>query len=243
MPFHSLMSFGDYFHLTINKAEAEIIRQIYKWYLEEGYGAAKIANMLNEKGLKSKKRVTEYFVKEFQRIYKAKDENLEYAALLQAQLAKLKKSRERYMEMYTDDLISREELNEKIGGMRKEMERLENNLKLVSYHLTKGEQVEGILKNTFQKIEDIADIRQMTNAQLKRILQEIEVDKSGNIEIFLNPLGEVGLDESVLINDDRTFSCNSPVRVFCYTLRNKRLSILLQKILVYFSEGGEYYLV
>ena len=58
--------------------------------------------------LKSKKRVTEYFVKEFQRIYKAKDENLEYAALLQAQLAKLKKSRERYMEMYTDDLISRE---------------------------------------------------------------------------------------------------------------------------------------
>lgn len=98
--------------------------------------------MLNEKGLKSKKRVTEYFVKEFQRIYKAKDENLEYAALLQAQLAKLKKSRERYMEMYTDDLISREELNEKIGGMRKEMERLENNLKLVSYHLTKGEQVE-----------------------------------------------------------------------------------------------------
>lgn len=145
MPFHSLMSFGDYFHLTINKAEAEIIRQIYKWYLEEGYGATKIANMLNEKGLKSKKRVTEYFVKEFQRIYKAKDENLEYAALLQAQLAKLKKSRERYMEMYTDDLISREELNEKIGGMRKEMERLENNLKLVSYHLTKGEQVEGIL--------------------------------------------------------------------------------------------------
>ena len=50
MPFCSLMSFGDYFHLTINKAEAEIIRQIYKWYLEEGYDTAKIANMLNEKG-------------------------------------------------------------------------------------------------------------------------------------------------------------------------------------------------
>ena len=70
--------------------------------------------------------------------------------------------------------------------------------------MTKGEQVEGILKNTFQRIEDIADIRQMTNAQLKRILQKIEVDKSGNIEIFLNPLGEIGLDESVLINDDHT---------------------------------------
>ena len=40
--------------------------------------------------------------------------------------------------MYADDLISREELNDKIGGMRKEIERLENELKMVAYHLTKG---------------------------------------------------------------------------------------------------------
>ena len=46
---------GDYFNLTINEEEAKVIRQIYKWYLTEGYGAAKIANMLNEKGLKTKR--------------------------------------------------------------------------------------------------------------------------------------------------------------------------------------------
>lgn len=358
---------GDYFNLSINKAEAETVRQIYKWYLDEGYGAAKIANMLNESGsktkrnckwsqnaicriltnelytgkiingkqevsdfltgqrkvkdetewfvverpelriiddksfetareilrgrhdafhmkherqsnkhlfstlikckecgwsyrrivrqykntyirwvcsgrngkgadschnsivldedelietlqkyfvnvLNSKKKVTEYVVKEFQRIYKAKDENLEYEKQLQAQLAKLQKSREKYMEMYTDDLISREELNRKIGGMRKEMERLENDLKLVSYHLTKGEQLEGILNSTFKRIEDVTDIRQMTNAQLKRIIQKIEVDKSGNVEIFLNPLGEVGLDKNVLINHLNTQRYNGQSR-------------------------------
>lgn len=358
---------GDYFNLSINKAEAETVRQIYKWYLDEGYGAAKIANMLNESGsktkrnckwsqnaicriltnelytgkiingkqevsdfltgqrkakdetewfvverpelriiddesfetaqeilrgrhdafhmkherqsnkhlfstlikckecgwsyrrivrqykntyirwvcsgrngkgadscpnsivldedelietlqkyfvnvLNSKKKVTEYVVKEFQRIYKAKNENLEYEKQLQAQLAKLQKSREKYMEMYTDDLISREELNRKIGGMRKEMERLENDLKLVSYHLTKGEQLEGILNSTFKRIEDVTDIRQMTNAQLKRIIQKIEVDKSGNVEIFLNPLGEVGLDKNVLINHLNTQRYNGQSR-------------------------------
>ncbi len=358
---------GDYFNLSINKAEAETVRQIYKWYLDEGYGAAKIANMLNESGsktkrnckwsqnaicriltnelytgkiingkqevsdfltgqrkakdetewfvvgrpelriiddesfetaqeilrgrhdafhmkherqsnkhlfstlikckecgwsyrrivrqykntyirwvcsgrngkgadscpnsivldedelietlqkyfvnvLNSKKKVTEYVVKEFQRIYKAKDENLEYEKQLQAQLAKLQKSREKYMEMYTDDLISREELNRKIGGMRKEMERLENDLKLVSYHLTKGEQLEGILNSTFKRIEDVTDIRQITNAQLKRIIQKIEVDKSGNVEIFLNPLGEVGLDKNVLINHLNTQRYNGQSR-------------------------------
>ena len=358
---------GDYFNLSINKAEAETVRQIYKWYLDEGYGAAKIANMLNESGsktkrnckwsqnaicriltnelytgkiingkqevsdfltgqrkakdetewfvverpelciiddesfetaqeilrgrhdafhmkherqsnkhlfstlikckecgwsyrrivrqykntyirwvcsgrngkgadscpnsivldedelietlqkyfvnvLNSKKKVTEYVVKEFQRIYKAKDENLEYEKQLQAQLAKLQKSREKYMEMYTDDLISREEPNRKIGGMRKEMERLENDLKLVSYHLTKGEQLEGILNSTFKRIEDVTDIRQMTNAQLKRIIQKIEVDKSGNVEIFLNPLGEVGPDKNVLINHLNTQRYNGQSR-------------------------------
>ena len=358
---------GDYFNLSINKAEAETVRQIYKWYLDEGYGAAKIANMLNESGsktkrnckwsqnaicriltnelytgkiingkqevsdfltgqrkakdetewfvvgrpelciiddesfetaqeilrgrhdafhmkherqsnkhlfstlikckecgwsyrrivrqykntyirwvcsgrngkgadscpnsvvldedelietlqkyfvnvLNSKKKVTEYVVKEFQRIYKAKDENLEYEKQLQAQLAKLQKSREKYMEMYTDDLISREELNRKIGGMRKEMERLKNDLKLVSYHLTKGEQLEGILNSTFKRIEDVTDIRQMTNAQLKRIIQKIEVDKSGNVEIFLNPLGEVGPDKNVLINHLNTQRYNGQSR-------------------------------
>ena len=345
---------GDYFNLAINKEEAKVVCQIYKWYTEEGYGAAKIANMLNEKGLKTKrncnwsqnaicriltneiytgkiingkqevadfltgqrkdkdetewlvverpeiriigdeifekaqeilrgrhdafnitherqsnkhlfstlikckecgwsfrrsvrtykntyvrwvcsgrngrgadscpnkttvdedelievlqeyfsnvlkqkKKVIRYVVNEFQKVYKAKDENLEYEKELNSKLNKLKKSREKYMDMYTDDLISREELNDKIGGMRKEIERLENELKMISYNLTKGEQLEAILNNTFKEIEDIADVRQMTNAQLKKLIQKIEVDKDGNVDIYLRLLGELGLDENILI--------------------------------------------
>ena len=350
---------GDYFNLTINQEEAQVVRQIYQWYTKEGYGAAKIANMLNEKGLKTKrnckwsqnatcriltnelytgkiingkqevsdfltgqrkekdetewivverpelriiddetyeqaqgilrsrhdafnisherqsnkhlfstlikckecgwsfrrtvrtykntyvrwvcsghngrgadscpnaiavdenelievlqeyfaeilkqkKKVIRYVVGEFQRVYKAKDENLEYEKKLTAQLSKLQKIRQKYMDMYADDLISREELNEKIGGMRKEIERLENELKMVSYHLTKGEQLEAVLNSTFQQIEDIADVRQMTNEQLKRIIQKIEVDKDGNVDIYLRLFGDLGLDETVLISDNET---------------------------------------
>ena len=350
---------GDYFNLTINQKEAQVVRQIYQWYTKEGYGAAKIANMLNEKGLttkrnckwsqnatcriltnelytgkiingkqevsdfltgqrkekdetewivverpelriiddetyeqaqeilrsrhdafnisherqsnkhlfstlikckecgwsfrrtvrtykntyvrwvcsghngrgadscpnavavdenelievlqeyfaeilKQKKKVIRYVVGEFQRVYKAKDENLEYEKELTAQLSKLQKIRQKYMDMYADDLISREELNEKIGGMRKEIERLENELKMVSYHLTKGEQLEAVLNSTFQQIEDIADVRQMTNEQLKRIIQKIEVDKDGNVDIYLRLFGDLGLNETVLISDNET---------------------------------------
>ena len=149
--------------------------------------------------LGKKKRVINYVIKEFQRVYKAKDENIEYEKQLNTELNRLRKSREKYMDMYTDDLISREELNEKIGGMRKEIERLENELKMVSYHLTKGEQLEAILNSTFKQLEDITDVHEMTNAQLKRLIQKIEVDKEGNVDIYLRLIGDLGLDEAVLI--------------------------------------------
>ena len=149
--------------------------------------------------LSKKKKVINYVIKEFQRVYKAKDENIEYEKQLNTELNKLRKSHEKYMDMYTDDLISREELNEKIGGMRKEIERLENELKMVSYHLTKGEQLEAILNSTFKQLEDITDVHEMTNAQLKRLIQKIEVDKEGNVDIYLRLIGDLGLDEAVLI--------------------------------------------
>jgi len=152
--------------------------------------------------LSKKKKVVDYVIKEFQRVYKAKDENIEYEKELNVELSKLRKSREKYMDMYTDDLISREELNEKIGGMRKEIDRLENELKMVSYHLTKGEQLETILNSTFKEMEDITDVHEMTNTQLKRLIQKIEVDKDGNVDIYLRLIGDLGLDETVLIESE-----------------------------------------
>lgn len=154
--------------------------------------------------LKAKKSVISYVVSQFQKVYKAKDENLNYEKELTAQLTRLQKTRQKYMDMYADDLISRDELNAKIGGMRQEIERLENELKMISYNLTKGEQLERVLGSTFREIEDITDVHQMTNPQLKRIIQKIEVDKDGNVDIYLRLLGDLGLDSTVLISDNHT---------------------------------------
>lgn len=154
--------------------------------------------------LSKKNRVVEYVMKEFQRVYNAKDDNVEYEKELNAELNRLRRLREKYMEMYTDDLILREELNEKIGGMRKDIEHLKNELRMLSYKLIKGEQLQILLNNTFKTIEDVSDIREMTNTQLKRIIQKIEVDKDGNVDIFLQLFGDLGLNETVLINDNHT---------------------------------------
>lgn len=350
---------GDYFNLTINKEEANTVRQIYRWYLNEGYGAAKISYMLNERGLKTKrgcrwtqnavcrilenqiytgkiingkeevadfltgKRVLknqeewliadkpelriiddrsfteaqmikkergekfkfhkerhsnrhlfstlikckdcgwsfrrsvrtyknmyirwvcsghngkgadscpnavsvdedrlmevienyfanilsekkgaiEYIIGEFQKLYKAKDENAAYEKELQQKIAKINRNRKKYMDMYTDDLISREELNEKIGSDKQELEKLETELKLVKNNLTNGDRFQEILTETFKEIQNIVDLRQATNAQLRSVLDRIEIDREGNAEIFLKPFKEPELYKTVSICNGRT---------------------------------------
>ena len=57
----------------------------------------------------------------------------------------------------------------------REIERLENELKMVAYHLTKDGTTGSNLESHVQReIEDISDVHQMTNAQLKRIIQKIK---------------------------------------------------------------------
>ena len=57
------------------------------------------------------------------------------------------------------------------------------------------------MNTTFREIEDTTDMHQMTNTQLKKIIQKIEVDKDGNVDIYLKLLGDLGLDETILIED------------------------------------------
>lgn len=157
-----------------------------------------------EEIISHKKQVIRFIVGEFERLYKSQDDNAGYEKELMQRISKLKRSREKYMNMYTDDLISREELNEHIGKSRQELERLEKELRAVKHNLTKGEQLERILNNTFKDIESITDVRSMTNAQLKRIIKEITVDHDGNVEIYLRLLSDLGLEKTVPICDDRT---------------------------------------
>lgn len=157
-----------------------------------------------EEIISHKKQVVKYIVGEFEKVYKARDENVDYERELNQRLIKLKKSREKYMDMYTDELITREELNERIGKARQEIERLEKELQVVRHNLTKGDQLERILNETFKEIESITDVRSMTNAQIKRIIKEIVVDHDGNVEIYLRLLSDLGLEKNVPICDNRT---------------------------------------
>ncbi|MEG1953488.1 MAG: recombinase family protein, partial [Hydrogenoanaerobacterium sp.] len=143
-------------------------------------------------------------VAEFNRIYHTKEENADYEQELTDRLNKAGKSRQKYMDMYEDELITREELREKVSALNIEIEKCENERKLIAYNLNKGDQLEKVLGSTFQDLESILSMDNMTNAQLKRIIDKIVVDEHGKIDVYLKLLSDIGLDQSVLVSTDRT---------------------------------------
>lgn len=142
--------------------------------------------------------------REFTRVYQSKENNESYEQELCGKLLQCEKRRKKYMDMFADDLISREEVRQKVGILNAEIEKLENNLKLIHYNLKKEDRLEDILQNTFKTVEDIISMETLTNANLKRIIEKIIVDHEGNVDIHLRLFGDIGLDEKILISDDRT---------------------------------------
>ena len=106
------------------------------------------------------------------------------------------------MDMYTDDLITREELNQKIGGDKSEIMRIESELAMIEGQALNSEKIKAILNNTFREIEDIVDLRKASNTQLKRIIEKIEVDKDGQVEIYLKALSNINSNKSICLCDD-----------------------------------------
>jgi len=106
--------------------------------------------------------------------------------------------------MSLNDIITIGELKEKTYPVNDEIERIENELRIVECNLSKKNRLEEVLDITFKDIENIVHIEDWTNLMLKRVLQKIVVDESGNIDIYLNFFSDIGLNQNVLICHDGT---------------------------------------
>lgn len=146
--------------------------------------------------LKSKKNVVSYITSELNRAYKTNSDNIEYEKELKQKLSKIQRTRQKYMDMYADDLITRQELNDHIGSMKDESSRIEYELKMMELNNGKSNQLDELIKKTFDTIESISDFRELTNSQLKEIVEKIEVDKDGNVDICLRLFSDLGIDRN-----------------------------------------------
>ena len=154
--------------------------------------------------LKNRKEIQKSIVAAFTKQYHAYQENQNLAKELEQKIADLNHKRQKYMDMYTDSLISREELNQKIGGMLEQIEKLKSQQRVTTCNLSKSDQLENLIRKTYDSLQDFTSVRNMTNAQLKKIIDKIVVDKDGNVDIYLHLVRDLGLDETVLVKHDHT---------------------------------------
>ena len=154
--------------------------------------------------LREKDVVIQSIVEKFKKRYHSRGDNMRQEKDLRAQLAKHQKTRQKYLDMYAEELVTKEELRQKLDAIKKCTEQLEGELKLVTNNLTRADVLDSLLHQTFRTLEDVTDVRQMTNAQLRRIVDKITVDKDGNVDIYLRVLDRLGLDETVLVPDLHT---------------------------------------
>lgn len=138
--------------------------------------------------LNSSRQTVSYIMKKLGQTYTCADETIYNRKELSTQLGKLRKKRQKYMDMYTDDLISREELHDKISCMNIEIQQLENSLKLLELNPGKGGLLKELILKNFPDTKSLASVRDMTNGQLKQMIQKIETDKNGSVDIYLRQL-------------------------------------------------------
>lgn len=101
-------------------------------------------------------------------------------------LSEIAKRKDKITELYIGGLITLQEVSERLEYIKEETSLLDRELLLLSEKKAPLKEREEMLKKTLCNIEDIADIHMMTNAQLKKIVKEISVDKEGNIDVYLN---------------------------------------------------------
>jgi DNA invertase Pin-like site-specific DNA recombinase len=100
----------------------------------------------------------------------------------------LQKKKEKYQEMYTADIITIDELDEKTQGIRQELANVEARLEK-SKHQNNDDAPKGpMAKRYADEIERFLMLENVTNADMRKIIKNITVDRNGKVEISLRDI-------------------------------------------------------
>jgi DNA invertase Pin-like site-specific DNA recombinase len=154
--------------------------------------------------LKNRKNMTGNIVKEFRQNYKDKEGAEADAKTISAELSRLKTKRGRELDLYTDGIIDKTELKERTDFITKRINVLERDLQLAEQNLSKADVLADQIQNLFSTIEQALSEDVLTNAILKKIIAKIETTSDGEVNIYLRPIGEIGLNSAYQFNDNYT---------------------------------------
>lgn len=119
------------------------------------------------------------------RAYMEQDYDIYNRKTLDKTLEKLEIKRTKYMDMYIDNLISRKELLERITLIQSETAQIENEIRIQTLIYGESRSVQDAAENMISELESFTDIKLLTNAQLKTLVHNIDVQKDGSVDIYI----------------------------------------------------------
>lgn len=168
--------------------------------------------------LNNKPKIINDIINEFNRIYKTSDEDKLSEKELIVKINNKKKKKQKYIEMYEEDIISLIELKEKTSDLNNLIDSLQDDLNLIHMNLSKSDLLNTLLNDVFKDIEEVLQIQDITNGTLNRLIKKIVVDENKNVDIHLRLLKDIGLDDCVQIMNYSTYS-DSIIERLCLEIK------------------------
>ncbi len=134
--------------------------------------------------LKNNPDIVQSAIKEYNRKLKLKDRNNAKEKEYMACLSKLMREKQKYMDMYTNDIITMEELKVKTSSVNKEIIKMQLELNVVK-EARSSDNITYNDSNLYPYLENLLRNTVISNAILKNLIDRIEVDINGDIDVFL----------------------------------------------------------
>ena len=154
--------------------------------------------------IKNKKNFMKAVEKEFEKITKLRENNERNEESLLQEIEKVTTKKQKYMEMFKNEVINIKELKEYTNPLNEDIARLERELKLITSEIKEKDVLEKELTKTIKTVDDILNNQTITNALLKTVIDVIEVDSDSNVEVRLKLLNEIGSTPAVITNFNET---------------------------------------
>jgi len=150
--------------------------------------------------IKNKKSFIKAVEKEFEKITKLRQSNERSEACLLQEIEKVTNKKQKYMEMFQNEIINIKELKEYTNPLNEDIARLERELKFITSEIKEKDVLEKELTKTIKAVDDILNNQTITNSMLKTIIDVIEVDSESNVEVRLKLLNEIGSTPTIITN-------------------------------------------
>lgn len=111
---------------------------------------------------------------------------------LEQQRTHLIRRRDRFQEMYANDLITLDALKEKVQAIEKQLAGLDTDFARIEQSDRLKRNGQSIAAEYAQEIRRFLDLETVTNTELRRIVDHIRVNKNGTVRIVLKKLQDLG---------------------------------------------------